>query len=141
MTKESRERAIREVLAAVEREDIEALLAHLDPEVEWFPPEQGTLDDVYRGHQGIRRLFAQLFDSWASIVHEPAQFVHDGDRIVLIAKLRLEGKSSHLAVNEEWGYLVEFTGDTITSVRMYTDPNAALRREDTRVGRESSRPR
>jgi hypothetical protein len=55
--------------------------------------------------------------------------------------LRLEGKSSHLAVNEEWGYLVEFTGDTITSVRMYTDPNAALRREDTRVGRESSRPR
>lgn len=121
-----REETVRAVLAAVESQDVDTMLSRLAPDVEWYPPEQGTLEHVYRGHDGVRRMFAQLFDSWARIVHEPMRFIEREDTLIVLARLRLEGRGSHLALADEWGYVVTFRDGLIHTVRMHTDPAVAL---------------
>ncbi len=102
------------------------MLTWLDPYVEWYPPEQGTLEHVYRGHDGVRRLFAQLFDSWARIGHEPMRVIERHDTMVVLARLRLEARGSRVELAEEWGYVVTFSDGLIRTVRMHTDPAVAL---------------
>ena len=124
---EARETAIREFLTAVEHGEIDSAIGHLDAEIEWYPPAEGTLATVYSGHDGVRSMFALLFDSWAKIKHELTRVVHSGDRALVIADLLLEGRESHVVINEEWGYVTVFSGDRIRTVRMYTDVGAAAK--------------
>jgi SnoaL-like domain len=50
--------------------DFDACIALIDPEVEWSfagsarPP--GT-DEVYRGHEGVRRFWSEFVDPWESV--------------------------------------------------------------------------
>ena len=120
------EELVRATLEAVASKDFERVYARLDPEIEWHPPGQGTLDDVYRGHDGVRRLFEQLFDAWASIVHEPIGFVDFGPKIVCVAHVRAAGRTSGVQLDELWGYVVAIDGELIKKVWMYTNPAAAL---------------
>lgn len=120
-----REEAIREVLGAVRDGDIEPALHCLSPEIEWYPPSEGTLDAVFRGHDGVRRLFGLLFDSWAQITHEVSRITVLDNHALVIADLILEGRQSHVEINEEWGYVTEFDGARIRTARMYTTAAAA----------------
>jgi ketosteroid isomerase-like protein len=114
-------------LEAIADGDITALLTLLDPEIEWIPPVQGTLDDVYRGHEGVERLFGALYEAWASIGHEPTNLVELDDQAIVISRVRLEARASGMVLNEVWAYFVEFRGNKIWRVSMYTDPAEALR--------------
>ena len=51
---------LRRAVEAYNRRDIEALVAELDPEVEWHPALPGPLEGaatIYRGHDGIAEMF------------------------------------------------------------------------------------
>ena len=122
-----REQRIRDFLDAIARGDFESALANLDPGVEWYPPEQGTLARVYRGHDEVRDLFSSLFDSWASITHDQVRVEDVPAGTLVLVRLRLEGKASHVSLDEDWGYLTGFSEDgLIHSVRMFTDHAAAM---------------
>jgi ketosteroid isomerase-like protein len=77
-------------LAAMEawtRRDVEALLAFLDPEIEWHPALQTLLGGeaaVYRGHDGVRELIRDL-DEVASSLQPVVSELHDlGDRVAAV---------------------------------------------------------
>jgi ketosteroid isomerase-like protein len=74
-------------LAALEawtRRDVEALVALLDPEIEWRPAFQTLLCGeaaVYRGHRGMCQLMRDT-DEFASTVDPVVSEVYDlGDRV------------------------------------------------------------
>jgi ketosteroid isomerase-like protein len=98
----------------------------LHPEIEWRPPRQGTLDEVYRGHHGVERLFEALFDSWGTLTHEPVGFVELGTRLVIVTHLRATGRTSGVELDELWGYVVEFDDGLFRRIWMYTSPAAAM---------------
>jgi ketosteroid isomerase-like protein len=47
--------AVRRIARAFNEGDIDALVAELDPNVEWEEQPIPGLDPVYRGHEGVRR--------------------------------------------------------------------------------------
>jgi len=111
----------------VDDADVPSLLELVHPEIEWRPPAQGTLDDVYVGHDGVRRLFAQLTEAWDSIEHRPIEVI-DGDReTIIVTNLRLHAQASGLNVDEVWGYAVEVRDGKMFRVAMYTDAETAIR--------------
>ena len=114
-------------LEAMADNDLPALIALLHPEIEWHPPAQGTLEDVYVGHEGVERLFASLFDAWRRIGHVPTKLVEGDDDAVVITEVHLVAKMSGLEINELWAYYVQFEDDKIRRVWMYTDPEQALK--------------
>jgi hypothetical protein len=123
----SKQEVIREALESVSRGDINTLLELSDPEIEWRSPPQGTLEDVYKGHDGVRRLFEHLFDAWETIDHEPTKLVEVGDEAVVVSHVRAKAKFSGLEIDELWAYVLEVRDGKLYRVAMYTDPEEALR--------------
>jgi ketosteroid isomerase-like protein len=114
-------------LGFVDDGDIAALLELVDPEIEWRPPAQGTLDEAYHGHDGVRQLFKDLTDAWDNFEHGEVEFVEGGDAIVVVSRLKLHGQASDMVVDEYWAYAVRLIDGRIGWVQMYTDPEQALR--------------
>jgi hypothetical protein len=56
--------AFKRTIEAANRQDVEALLEEVDPEVEWphpaFHVALGGEATVYRGHEGVRKVFQDL---------------------------------------------------------------------------------
>jgi ketosteroid isomerase-like protein len=119
-------------LGFVDDADLAALIELLDPGIEWRPPAQGTLDDVYRGPEGVRQLFRDLTDAWDSFEHSEVELVEGGDAIVVLSRLKLHAQASDMVVDEHWAYAVRLVDGRIAWVQMYTDPEQALREHGPR---------
>jgi ketosteroid isomerase-like protein len=73
--------------------EFEATLELMDPEVEWRTG--GVLpdvDDVYYGHDGVRRFWEDFMEPWETISIEPLQVSADGDEVVMLARFRARGR-------------------------------------------------
>jgi ketosteroid isomerase-like protein len=124
---QSHRELIRTGLERIRDKDVEGLLEILDPEVEWRSPPQGTLEDVYQGHEGVRKLFEHLFDAWDTIDHEPTKLVEVGDEAVTVTHVRAKAKFSGVEIDELWAYVSHARDGKLDRVSMYTDPEQALR--------------
>jgi ketosteroid isomerase-like protein len=119
--------AFKRALDAGNRGDVEALLAELDPDVEWHAalPMLGG-DAVYRGHEGVRDF---LLDVWEVIADTEFDFpeIRDvGDRVVGLGHFRGRGKGSGVETETPFAYVAEFRAGKAIRVRAYLDPNEAL---------------
>jgi uncharacterized protein len=114
---------------AYNRRDAEALLADLDPDIEWHPAilvELGGETTVYRGHRGVRELLRDTDETLAEI-HVEFPDVRDlGDRVVAVGRLRVRGKTSGVATEADVGYVGDFRDGKATRIQTYLDPKAAL---------------
>jgi ketosteroid isomerase-like protein len=116
----------------------EALIAYLDPEVEWHPPAESMEPGVYRGHDQVRDYLGRLgeiFDQRHGEILEVAEL----DTDVVIATVRMHGRSAKFGaeVDTTWTWLVTVQGGKTTRVEIFlhkTDALAAYeRRTSTRA--------
>jgi ketosteroid isomerase-like protein len=119
--------AFKRSLAAGNRGDVEALLAELDPKVEWHAalPMLGG-EAVYRGHEGVREF---LLDVWEVIADTEFDFpeIRDvGDKVVGLGHFRGRGKGSGVETETPFAYVAQFRGGKAIRVRAYLDPQQAL---------------
>lgn len=98
-------------LEAWNAEDLDRLVACAHPEIEidfsanpLFP----GLEDVYRGHDGLRRWWADFKEPFEFIRVEPVRLVAGEDRAVGLLHFEARGKSSGVAVDlqlvNRWTY-------------------------------------
>jgi len=106
----------------------EAILEFLGSDVEWH--SRGDLPDseVYRGHAGVRRLFARfdevLEDIWFEIAGE---LMHAGDRVVVPLRWGGRGKGSGVDfVEEQEAWVLFFEGGKIVRIVEYATREQAL---------------
>jgi ketosteroid isomerase-like protein len=115
---------------AYNRRDAAALLAELDPDIEWHPAllvGLGGETTVYRGHRGVRDLLRDIDETLAEI-HVEFPDVRDlGDRIVAEGRLRVRGKSSGVVTEADVGYVADFRRGKATRIRTYLHPGEALK--------------
>jgi uncharacterized protein len=86
---------LREALAALDEGGVEAVLPFIDPEFEFSTPPQISVEpDTYRGHDGMRRYFAQWYDAADLVRLVPEEFIDAGDRVVVDVRLMARGKET-----------------------------------------------
>ncbi len=121
--------AFKRATEAVNRGDVEALLADLDPNVEWRPAMQALVGGgapVYRGHAGVREMFRDFYDAFAEL-HAEFQEIRDlGDQLVAIGSLRTRGKESGAQTESPWGAVAEYKNGKVIRLRTYLDRKEAL---------------
>ena len=119
---------LRRALEAFNRGDIDAALEALDVEVEWYPAVQPMLGEsaVYRGHQGARDLFRELYEVYLEFQIEDAEFQDLADRVVVTCRVRARGRQSGAESDSPFGYLFEFRNGAVVRVRAFLDPKEAL---------------
>ncbi len=114
---------------AYNRQDVEAMVEVADPEIEWQP---GTLTGlggeaaVYRGHEGIREGFRDLYEAMGESRLEYPEIRDLGDRIVGIGRVCARGRESGAETESPHASVVEYKNGRAIRVRSYFDPKAAL---------------
>jgi ketosteroid isomerase-like protein len=101
---------------AVNRRDVEAFLLGMDREIE-FIPRRAAIQGLYRGHEGMRKFFAENAESFDLYQVSHDEFRDLGDQVVAIGTVRALGKESG----------VEVTTPTAV-VATFRDGNRSLRR-------------
>jgi ketosteroid isomerase-like protein len=114
---------------AVNRGDAEALVAELDPEVEWHGAilmAMGGTQTVYRGHEGVREWLRDLYETLSDFQAEYPEIRDLGDRTVAIGRVRARGAVSEAQIESPHGTVTDFKDGKAIRVRTYLDPNEAL---------------
>ena len=114
---------------AINRRDAEALVAELDPEVEWHGAilmAMGGKETVHRGHAGVREWLRDLHGTLAEFHAEYPDIRDLGDRTVAIGRVRARGSTSEVEIESPHATVAEFKNGKGIRIRTYLDPNEAL---------------
>jgi ketosteroid isomerase-like protein len=80
--------ALREAYAALNRNDIPAMLKAFDPQIERIEPPKYPAGGTYRGHAAVEAHISKARETWAEGSCEPEQFIVASDKIVAFLYVR-----------------------------------------------------
>ena len=121
---------VRAAHQAWQRDDLEAWLAMIDPDVEWLTAvERGVAGStsVYRGHDGMRELWAlwrtEVEDFWIE-----TEEIRDlgRDRVLHLAHIRFRGRASGIVVESQVALVQTLRGGKIARSMDYLSHREAL---------------
>ena len=96
------------------------------PEVEWRSLAQEPDAGVYRGYEGIRRLFDEWVDNFEDLTTEADRFIPAGEYVVVPARLRGLGRASGVEVELSDTFVFKIRDGKVLEVREYSDTAQAL---------------
>jgi ketosteroid isomerase-like protein len=97
---------VRRALEAFPRGEMEEMLSYMDPECELHSAIVGGAEgNVYRGHEGFRRWYADSFEVW-ELSTEWSEFRDLGDRVLAFGHLRARGHESGVEVESPMGWVI-----------------------------------
>jgi uncharacterized protein len=122
MGAQENKQAAEEAYRAFSAGDAEGAMANIDDSVTWTAQGDNALTGTYNGKQEVGELWGQL--AGKSFSTEPHDFIADGDKVVVLTTVTLEGETSEnadvLTYNSE-GKLVAFEtiGDPTVGNRVF----------------------
>ncbi len=117
---------VRTSIAAYNAGDMEAALASTDPDVEWFTNAAAPDMDVFRGHDGLRKMAAMLGDVLGEVRMEADEFLDVGDHVVVLGRLQVTGEGSGAATESRRAWVYTLRGEKIIRHRTFTGKAEAL---------------
>jgi uncharacterized protein len=119
---------IRRGLEAFNSEDMERILAFVDPDFETVVSgELSAEPDTYRGHDGIRRYFKSFRDAMDEIRFEPERFWDAGEAVVVALRLTARGRQTAIRVEQSIAQVWSIRDGRAIGVRTYASVAEALR--------------
>jgi ketosteroid isomerase-like protein len=114
---------IEAVYTAFAERDVEGVIAHLHPDVEFsaVTGEEAGRADPYRGHDGVRQYFRDVAEIWDELRIVPGDYRHDGDKILVTG--RVSARSPARIVAGSTGWIWRLVERRVVYVRVY--PSAA----------------
>jgi ketosteroid isomerase-like protein len=97
---------VRRIARAFNKGDVDAIVAELDPNVEWEEQPIPGIDPVYHGHEGVRR-WAEGQELGALQVHVEG-FTDAGDAVIASTRISGAGQSSEVEVQMHVQIVVTF---------------------------------
>ena len=123
---------------AFNRRDVDWVIAHSSPDVEWYPAIAGEVEaQPFRGHEGMRQFFQSLDEIWEEFRLEVEEFRDLDDHVLFLAQVRAIGKSG-VTFEQSLDGLWEFRDGMIVQGRSYLDRAEALEAAAAASGREVS---
>jgi ketosteroid isomerase-like protein len=118
----------RRLLAAYNARDLEAMLACLDPSIEFHSAFAAVEGAVYHGHDGVRSWHRDLTEAWGAEVRvEPEAYFDLGEQTLVFYVLHGRGARSGLEVTMETGYVVRWRDGRAAYLKIYPHRADALR--------------
>jgi len=119
---------VRRFYDALARGDVPAVLAVLDPDIEWteaerFPYYSGT----WHGPQAVvDNLFIPLSRDWDGFSGKVHEFIADGDRVVTLGTYAGTSKKTGRAFTAAFAHVWTVRGEKLTRFNMHTDTAKVL---------------
>jgi ketosteroid isomerase-like protein len=119
-------RAAHEVIDAVERRDLDALIALTDSDVEWRSAFAVSKGGLYVGHAGMREYVNDMTDAWDIVRLDVDQELEVGQVVIFVGRIHYRGKGSGVESEADAGYVLTFKAGKVTGFRPFRDPETAL---------------
>lgn len=116
--------AIRAAYEAFARQDIAAVMAAFDEDIEWVSPDILPFGGTHHGHAGVGSFFSELPAHWQDLSVEPEEFIDGGDTIVVLIRLRGVGAAGPLETQAV--HLWRLRAGRAVSFHEYSDTARAL---------------
>ena len=118
---------IRRGIAALNSGDVDGMASTLDPDVE-LVPLRAVLDGTsYRGHEGLRRWMDDMAEDWTrfEVAVDEVRELTPG-RLLVLATMRLRGRSSGVALDSPGAWLCEMHGARVSRIQFFADSESAV---------------
>jgi hypothetical protein len=130
---------LRRVVEAYNTRDAESFVALCDPEIEIHSVFSAVAGAVYRGHDGVRRMFGDLEDAWGGEIRvEPEAYFDLCEDTLLFYALHGRGKQSGADVALPAAGVGRWRDNLFTYWKTYPQREDALR--DLGVSEEELEP-
>jgi ketosteroid isomerase-like protein len=107
-----REDAVRAAFAAVTSGDVDAMVALCTEDVEFGRPVSGAGDDdIFRGHDGVRRWMERVKDDWDELHVDLLDLRPAGRHMLVHARFRAQGRESGAEAPQIFWMASFFRGD------------------------------
>jgi ketosteroid isomerase-like protein len=118
---------VRRVFEAFNSEDIERILALMDPElVIEIPAEVSAEPDTYRGPDGVRRYLGSFQDAMDEIRFEPEHLWDAGHSVVVALRLTAKGRQTAIPVEQRTTGIWTIRDGRVLSIRVYASQSEAF---------------
>ena len=118
---------VRRSLQAYADGDVEEMLACIDPEGELQSAIIGGAEGrVYRGHDGLRRWFAETQESFEDLKTELTEFCDLGDRVVGFGHIHARGRESGLELDSATGWVFDLRAGKVVRALGFLSREDAL---------------
>jgi uncharacterized protein len=101
--------------------DLEGAMKDMADDIEWIEPGESTISGTYRGKDEVARFFTTLASK--SFRTEPQHFIADGDHVVVLTRITVDGQSADQAdvLTFRGGKVAKFqsAGDTALQERTW----------------------
>jgi len=118
--------ALRRAYAAFNRNDVEAAVEALDPEIEWIEPAEFPGGGTYHGHDEVKDYLVQSRAGWVEGSSNPERFLVAGDKIVVFVHTRVRTKTSSLWRETSLADVYTFRAGLAVQMRAFADRREAL---------------
>ena len=108
------------------RGDFDALVAELDPDVEWRPHLTALGGDVIRGRDDVRDYLMSLAGEWDDFRQELEQVFDAGDLVVVFLNTHGRGRASGVEVHLHVAHVLRFKDGKGVENTTYLDREEAL---------------
>lgn len=124
-------RTVTEVLehfiAAVNRNDTQAMVADFDPQIVRIEPESFSTAGTYRGIAEVQENVRKGRSTWAEGSCDPEKFLENGDKVVVYLHARVRLKDATEWIDGRFADGFVFYQDKITWYQTFWDRADALR--------------
>jgi ketosteroid isomerase-like protein len=118
---------VRQSLEAFAGGDLDEMLSYIDPEVEFQSAIIGGAEgNVFRGHDGFRRWYAESVESFEELTMELTEYRDLGDLIVAFGHIHARGRGSGLEVDSPTGWVFTVRRGKVVRAEGFLNPADAL---------------
>jgi len=114
---------VRRSYAAFERGDLDAVLADLDPEIEWHQAQGLPHGGLYHGHDEVRRNVFEPLDAewWSEFSALPDEILDAGDELVVLGRYRGTAKGTGKRLDVPFVHVWTLRDERATRFRQFLD--------------------
>jgi len=118
---------VRNSMQAFATGDIEEMLSYIDPDSELHSAIIGGAEgNVFRGHDGFRRWYAESMESFEQLSTEFREYRDLGDRILAFGHIHARGRGSGVEIDSPTGWVFTVRGGQIEKAEGFLSPTEAL---------------
>ena len=119
--------ALKRFFAAINRNDIQAIIKDFDPQIVRIEPEGFPTSGTYRGIAEVQEHITKGRGTWAEGTCEPEEFFTNGDKVVVYLHARVRLKDSNDWVDGRFADGFVFRAGKIVQYLTFGDRRDALK--------------